>query len=90
MWMKKLLMQRVMKLIILLMMQTNPVKKEVEIAVPLKYLSNWRTVDMENCRHELYWRTVDMPLINCEVFLILTSSREYVITSMERRVITVR
>ena len=36
-------------------------KKEVEIAVPLKYLSN-------------FWRTLDMPLINCEVSLILTQS----------------
>ena len=50
-------------------------KKEVEIAVPLKYLSN-------------FWRTLDMPLINCEVSLILTWSRERVITSMERRVMT--
>ena len=33
-------MQKVMKLTILLMMQTNLVKKEVEIAVPLKYLSH--------------------------------------------------
>ena len=45
-------------------------KKEVEIAIPLKYLSN-------------FWRTLDMPLINCEVSLILTWSRECVITSME-------
>ena len=36
------------------MMQTNLVKKEVEIAVPSKYLSNFR-------------RTLDVPLINCEV-----------------------
>ena len=50
-------------------------KKEVEIAVPLKYLSN-------------FWRTLDMPLINCEVSLILTWFREYVITSMKSRVIT--
>ena len=54
---QKLPTQKVMKLIILLMMQTNLVKKEVEIAVPLKYLSN-------------LWRTLDMPLINCEVSLI--------------------
>ena len=40
-------------------------KKEVEIAVPLKYLSN-------------FWRTLDMSLINCEVSFILTWSREYV------------
>ena len=56
-------------------MQTNLVKKEVEIAVPLKYLSS-------------FWRTLDMPLINCEVSLILTWSRECVISSMERRLIT--
>ena len=49
-------------------------KKEVEIAVPLKYLSN-------------FWRTLDMSLINCEVSLILICFRECAITSMERRVI---
>ena len=32
--------------------------KDVEIMVPLKYLSN-------------FWRTLEMPLINCEVNLIL-------------------
>ena len=36
-------------------------KKEVEIAVPLNYLSN-------------FWRTLHMPLINCEVSFILTWS----------------
>ena len=35
--------------------------KDVEIMVPLKYLSN-------------FWRTIEMPLINCEVSLILTWS----------------
>ena len=35
--------------------------KDVEIMVPLKYLSN-------------FWRTLEMPLINCEVNLILTCS----------------
>ena len=33
--------------------------KNVEIIVPLKYLIN-------------FWRTLEMPLINCEVNLILT------------------
>ena len=33
--------------------------KEVEIAVPLKYLGN-------------FWRTLDIPLINCEVSLTLS------------------
>ena len=36
-------------------------RKDVEIMVPLKYLSN-------------FWRTLEMPLINCEVNLILTWS----------------
>ena len=40
----------------------------VEIMVPLKYLSN-------------FWRTLEMPLINCEVELILTWSRNCVIIS---------
>ena len=35
--------------------------RDVEIMVPLKYLSN-------------FWRTLEMPLINCEVNLILTWS----------------
>ena len=35
--------------------------KNVEIIVPLKYLSN-------------FWRTLEMPLINCEVNLVLTWS----------------
>ena len=42
--------------------------KDVEIIVPLKYLSN-------------FWRTLEMPLINCEVNLILTWSKDYVITN---------
>ena len=37
--------------------------KNVEIIVPLKYLSN-------------FWRTLEMPLINCEVNLILTWSQD--------------
>ena len=37
--------------------------KDVEIIVPLKYLSN-------------FWRTFEMPLINCEVNLILTWSKD--------------
>ena len=40
----------------------------VEIMVPLKYLSN-------------FWRTLEMPLINCEVNLILTWSSICVITN---------
>ena len=40
--------------------------KYVEIMVPLKYLSN-------------FWRTLEMPLINCEVNFILTSSSSCVL-----------
>ena len=49
--------------------------KEVKIAVSLKYLSN-------------FCSSLDIPLTNCEVSLILTWSKECVITIMERRVIT--
>ena len=42
--------------------------KIVQIIVPLKYLSN-------------FWRTLEMPLINCEVNLILTWSKDCVITN---------
>ena len=42
--------------------------KDVEIMVPLKYLSN-------------FWRTLEMPLINCEVNLILTWSSTCVLIS---------
>ena len=42
--------------------------KDVEIIVPLKYLSN-------------FWRTLEMSLINCEVNLILTWSKDCVISS---------
>ena len=45
----------------------NGNEKNVEIMVPLKYLSN-------------FWRTLEMPLINCEVNLILTRSSTCVIT----------
>ena len=42
--------------------------KDVEIAVPLKYLIN-------------FWRTLKMPLFNCEINLILTLSANCVITN---------
>ena len=47
---------------------TNNNVKDVEIMVPLKYLSN-------------SWRTLEMPLINCEVNLIFTWSSTCVITN---------
>ena len=45
----------------------NGNEKDVEIMVPLKYLSN-------------FWRILEMLLINCEVNLILTWSSTCVIT----------
>ena len=48
--------------------RNNGITKDVEIIVPLKYLSN-------------FWRTLEMPLINCEVNLILTWSKDCVITN---------
>ena len=42
--------------------------KTVERIVPIKYLSN-------------FWRTLEMPLINCELNLILTWSRDCVINN---------
>ena len=44
----------------------NDGTKDVEIMVPLKYLS-------------IFWRTLEMPLINCEINLILTWSANCVI-----------
>ena len=43
-------------------------EKDVEIMVPLKYLSN-------------FWKTIEMPLINCEIKLMLTWSSTCVITN---------
>ena len=40
--------------------------RNVEVMVPIKYLSN-------------FWRTLEMPLINCEVNLILTWSKDCVV-----------
>ena len=41
--------------------------KDVKIAVPLKYLSN-------------FWRTLEMPLINCEISIDLTWSKKCVLS----------
>ena len=46
--------------------------KEVEIAVPLKCIIR-------------FWRTLDIPLINCEVYLALSWSATCVITCIESR-----
>ena len=53
-------------------LEGNNTEKEVEIVVPLKYLIN-------------FWGTLDMPLINCEINLILTWSENCVLTSKATR-----
>ena len=53
-------------------MEGNNTEKEVEIVVSLKYLSS-------------FWKTLDIPLINCEINLILTWSENCVITSQATR-----
>ena len=47
-------------------------KKEIELAIPLKYLSN-------------FWRALNIPLISCEVSLELKWNKNCVITSLEER-----
>ena len=44
-------------------------KNETEVVIPLKHLSN-------------FWRSLNIPLINCEVKLILTWSKNYVLADM--------
>ena len=53
-------------------LEGNNIEKEVEIVVPLKHFSN-------------FWRTLDMPLINCGINLILTRSENCVLTSKATR-----
>ena len=53
-------------------MQIKNAKKKVQIAVPLKHLSN-------------FWKTLDIPLINCEVSLALSWSGNCVFTSLEKK-----
>ena len=47
---------------------TDGNKQNLEIAMPLKYLSS-------------FWRTLEMPLINCEINLILSWLSTCVITN---------
>ena len=51
---------------------TKVAKNETEVAIPLKYLSN-------------FWRSSNIPLINCEVELILTWSKNCVLSDMITR-----
>ena len=51
--------------------------KDVEIAVPLKYLSN-------------FWRTIEMSLMNCQINLMLTwSSTCFITNSTCARILTI-
>ena len=50
----------------------NLTKNDVKVVVPLKHLSN-------------FWRSLNIPLINCEVELILTWSKNCVLADMTRR-----
>ena len=47
-------------------------KNETEVVVPLRYLSN-------------FWRTLNIPLINCEIELILTWSKNCGLSDMTVR-----
>ena len=49
--------------------QDNDSLTNVEVVIPLKYLSN-------------FWRNLDIPLINCEVEIILTWSKNCVLADM--------
>ena len=47
----------------------NGVFKDVKIAVPLKYLSN-------------IWRSLEMPLINCKIYLELYWSKDCIMSTI--------
>ena len=47
----------------------NLTKNNVKVVIPLKHLSN-------------FWRSLNIPLINCEVELILTWSKNCVLADM--------
>ena len=53
-------------------LECNNTEKDTDIAIPLKYLSN-------------FWRNLDMSLINCEVSLTLSWYENCVITSKATR-----
>ena len=52
--------------------QNKESKKETEVVIPVKHLSS-------------FWRTLDIPLINYEVEIILTSSKNCVLADMTTR-----
>ena len=54
------------------MTHNNLTKNNVKIIIPLKYLSN-------------FWRNLNIPLINCEVELILTWFKNCVLINKSTR-----
>ena len=52
--------------------QNSLTKNDVKIVVPLKYLSN-------------FWKSLNIPLINCEIELILTWFKNFVLISKATR-----
>ena len=50
---------------------TNSSVKEAKIVVPLKYLSN-------------FWRSLEMPLINCKVYLELNWIEECILETLQK------
>ena len=56
-------------------LENNNIRKEkVEIALPLKHLGN-------------FWRSLKMPLINCEVSLTLTWSENCVLEKQQEKIL---
>ena len=54
------------------MTHNNLIKNDVKIAIPLKYLSN-------------FWKSLNIPLVNCELELILTWSKNCILPGMTVR-----
>ena len=54
------------------MTHNNLTKNNVKIIIPLKYLSN-------------FWRNLNIPLINCELELILTWFKNWVLIKKSTR-----
>ena len=50
----------------------NSTKEDVEVVIPFKHFSN-------------FWRTLDIPLINCEIPLTLTWCKNCILISKEAR-----
>ena len=55
----------------------NGVFKDVKVAVPLKYLSD-------------FWRPLEMPLINCKIHLELCWSKDCVMSAIADRTFKIR